>query len=189
MITPLPRRRVQVVAQQASTLDRLSDGRVVLAFGLGVDSYGEFSVFDEPASDDKARAATLDAGLELLVPMLEGGPVPQLGGRRTTAAGVQRPRPPIWIAGIVGYKAGPRRVARHRLEGMALVGGGDWSPDTVTTALAAGGLAPGSVEVVLVGGRHANPAALEAAGATWCIPEIAPGATAADALSLATTRP
>jgi alkanesulfonate monooxygenase SsuD/methylene tetrahydromethanopterin reductase-like flavin-dependent oxidoreductase (luciferase family) len=189
MITPLPRRRVQVLAQQATTLDRLSDGRLVLALGLGVDSYGEFSLFDEPAADDKARAAALDAGIELLVPMLEGGPVPQLGGRRTTAPSAQQPRPPIWIAGTVGYQAGPRRVARHGLDGLALVHGGDWSPETVTTALAAGGLAHGSIDVALVGGRYPDPAALEAAGATWCIPEIGPGATAADALSLATTRP
>jgi alkanesulfonate monooxygenase SsuD/methylene tetrahydromethanopterin reductase-like flavin-dependent oxidoreductase (luciferase family) len=188
MITPLPRRRVQVLAQQATTLDRLSRGRLVLALGLGVDSYGEYSVFGERASDDKARGAALDAGIELLVPMIEGGPVPQLGGRRTTAPSAQQPRPPIWIAGIVGYKAGPRRVARHGLDGLALVGGGVWSPETVTTALAAGGLAPGSIDVALVGGRHGDLAALEAAGATWCIPEIGPGASAADALSLATTR-
>ena len=90
MITPLPRHRVQLVAQQATTLDRLSGGRAVLALGLGVDSYGEFSLFGEPAADDRARAAALDAGIEVLVPMLEGGPVPQLDGRVTTAAGVQR---------------------------------------------------------------------------------------------------
>ena len=94
MVTPLPRRRVQVVAQQATTLDRLSGGRVVLALGLGVDSYGEYSAFDEPATDDRARAGALDAGIELLVPMLEGAPVPQLGGRTTTRAGVQQPRVP-----------------------------------------------------------------------------------------------
>jgi len=100
MITPLPRHRVQLVAQATTTLDRLSGGRMVLALGLGVDSYGEFSLFDEAPTDDKARAAALDAGIGLLVPMLEGGPVPQLDGRVTTAAGVQAPRVPIWIAGV-----------------------------------------------------------------------------------------
>ena len=34
-VTPLPRRRPQVVAQQASTLARLNGGRVVLDAGLG----------------------------------------------------------------------------------------------------------------------------------------------------------
>jgi alkanesulfonate monooxygenase SsuD/methylene tetrahydromethanopterin reductase-like flavin-dependent oxidoreductase (luciferase family) len=189
MVTPLPRRRVQLVAQQATTLDRLSGGRVVLALGLGVDSYGEYSLFEEPAADDKARAAALDAGLGLLLPMLEGGPVPALGDRVTTAAGVQSPRVPIWIAGVTRYTAGPRRVARHGLEGLALVGGGDWSPATVAAALAAGGLEAGSLDVALVGDAHPQPGALEAAGATWCIPEILPGATAADALTRAASRP
>ena len=189
MITPLPRHRVQLVAQQATTLDRLSGGRVVLSVGLGVDSYGEYSLFDEPASDDKARAAVLDAGIGLLVPMLTGGPVAELGDRVTTAAGVQSPRVPIWIAGVTQYTAGPRRVARHGLEGLALVGGGDWSPAAVTAALASGGLVPGSLDVALVGGTHSDPLALEAAGATWCIPEIYPGETAAAALSRAATRP
>jgi len=189
MITPLPRHRVQLVAQATTTLDRLSAGRVVLALGLGVDSYGEFSMFDEPAADDRARAAALDAGIELLVPMLEGGPVPALGGQVTTAAGVQAPRVPIWIAGVTRYTAGPRRVARHGLEGLALVGEEEWTPDAVTAALAGGGLTAGALDVALVGGAHPDPVALAAAGATWCIPEILPGATAAEALSRAVSPP
>jgi alkanesulfonate monooxygenase SsuD/methylene tetrahydromethanopterin reductase-like flavin-dependent oxidoreductase (luciferase family) len=190
MVTALPRHRVQLVAQQATTLDRLSGGRVVLSLGLGVDSYGEFSLFDEPAAaDDRARAAALDAGIGVLVPMLEGGQVPQLGGRVTTAAGVQRPRVPIWIAGRTRYTAGPRRVARHGLEGLALVDDDEWSPAAVSAALEGGGLTCGSLDVALVGGTHPDPTALQAAGATWCIPEVLPGATAAEALSRAATRP
>ena len=104
-------------------------------------------------------------------------------------AGVQQPRVPIWIAGVTQYTAGPRRVARHGLEGLALVGEDAWSPATVASALAAGGLAPGSLDVVLVGGTHPDPAALEAAGATWCMPEIEPGETAADALRKAGSPP
>ena len=34
-VTPLPRRRPQVLAQTLATLDRLSNGRVVLGAGLG----------------------------------------------------------------------------------------------------------------------------------------------------------
>ena len=64
-----------------------------------------------------------------------------------------------------------------------------WSPATVASALAAGGLAPGSLDVVLVGGTHPDPVALEAAGATWCMPEIEPGETAADALRKAGSPP
>jgi alkanesulfonate monooxygenase SsuD/methylene tetrahydromethanopterin reductase-like flavin-dependent oxidoreductase (luciferase family) len=189
MVVALPRRRPQLVAQATTSLDRLSHGRMVLGLGLGVDSYGEYSVFGEQADDDRARAAALDDGIALLVPMLAGGPVPAAGDRVTTAAGVQRPRVPIWIAGRAAFKAGPRRVARHGLEGLALVDVDRWSPDHVESALHASGLLPGAIEVALVGGSHPDAGALAAAGATWCIPEILPGATAAEAVAAASTRP
>jgi alkanesulfonate monooxygenase SsuD/methylene tetrahydromethanopterin reductase-like flavin-dependent oxidoreductase (luciferase family) len=189
MVCALPRRRPQLVAQSATSLDRLSGGRMVLGLGLGVDSYGEYSAFDEPAADDRARAAALDAGIELLMPMLAGNPVPAAGGRVTTEAGVHTPRVPIWIAGRAGLGAGPRRVARHGLEGLALVGVDAWAPEHVTAALRAGELTAGTVDVVLVGGSHPDPRALAAAGATWCVPEVLPGATSADAVAVAAKSP
>ncbi len=189
MVVALPRRRPQLVAQATTSLDRLSGGRMVLGLGLGVDSYGEYSLFGEPADDDKARGATLDAGIELLRPMLAGEPVIAAGGRVTTAPGVRRPRVPIWIAARAGFKAGPRRVARHGLEGLALVNAETWTVQHVDAALTAGGLEAGSLDVVLVGGRHPDPTALEDAGATWCMPEILPGATAAEALARAAAPP
>jgi alkanesulfonate monooxygenase SsuD/methylene tetrahydromethanopterin reductase-like flavin-dependent oxidoreductase (luciferase family) len=189
MVTALPRRRPQLVAQATTSLDRLSGGRMVLGLGLGVDSYGEFSVFAEPAGDDRARAAALDAGIEQLGQMLAGEPVAGAGGRVTTPAGVQQPRVPIWVAGKVGFSAGPRRVRRHAVEGLTLVGADPWTPEHVTTALQAGDLDAGEVDVALVGGTHLDPAVLAAAGATWCIPEILPGATAAEARTVAGTPP
>lgn len=189
MVTALPRRRTQLVAQAATSLDRLSHGRMVLALGLGVDSYGEYSLFDEPAVDDRARASALDAGIEDLKPMLAGDPVPGAGGRVTTAAGVQQPRMPIWIAARAGLGAGPRRVGRHGLEGLALVREDAWTPDAVTDALHRGSLSAGSLDLVLVGGSHPDPDALAAAGATWSIPEILPGATAAEARAIARSAP
>jgi len=189
MVTALPRRRPQLVAQSTTSLDRLSGGRMVLGLGLGVDSYGEYSLFDEPAVDDRARAAVLDAGLGLLAQMLPGEPVAQAAGRVTTAAGVQQPRVPIWIAGRASLSAGPRRVRRHRLEGLALVDADAWTPEHITNALRAGELVAGEIDVALVGGTHPDPEALGAAGATWCFPEILPGATAGDALATAVTPP
>ena len=189
MVAALPRRRPQLVAQSTTSLDRLSGGRMVLGLGLGVDTYGEYSVFDEPAVDDRARAAALDAGIDLLEQMLAGEPVAGAGGLVTTAAGVQQPRVPIWIAGRTGFGAGPRRVRRHRLEGLALVDADSWTPQHVATALSAGNLAAGEIDVALVGGSHPDPEALGAAGATWCFPEILPGATAAEALAIAAMPP
>ena len=133
--------------------------------------------------------AALDAGIGLLQQMLAGEPVARAGGRVTTAAGVQRPRLPMWIAGRAARSAGPRRVRRHGVEGLALVDAESWSPQQVTTALAAGELTAGEIDVALVGGSHPDVEALSAAGATWCIPEILPGATAADALAVASTPP
>jgi hypothetical protein len=189
MVVALPRRRPQLVAQATTSLDRLSGGRMVLGLGLGVDSYGEYSAFGEPAADDRARGAALDAGLELLEPMLAGRPVPGAGDRTTTVAGVQQPRVPIWIAGRLGRRAGPMRVNRFGLEGLALVGGGSWRPDHVAEALAAGSLTAGSLDVALVGGSHPDPDALAAAGVTWCVPEVPPGASGADAMARAAAAP
>ena len=72
---------------------------------------------------------------------------------------------------------------------LALVGAESWTPEHVTTALSAGNLAAGAIDVALVGGSHPDPEALHAAGATWCIPEILPGATAGEALAIAATPP
>ncbi len=189
MVTALPRRRPQLVAQATASLDRLSTGRMVLGLGLGVDSYGEYSTFDETALDDRARASALDAGIDRLAQMLTGQPVESAGGRMTTPAGVQQPRVPMWVAGRAGLTAGPRRVRRHTLEGLALVGADVWTPRHVADALSAGDLMAGGIDVALVGGRHPDPEALSTAGATWCFPEILPGATAADALAIAHTPP
>jgi hypothetical protein len=189
MVTALPRRRPQLVAQATTSLDRLSGGRMVLGLGLGVDSYGEYSVFDEPLVDDRARGAALDSGIVLLQQMLAGEPVAAAAGMVTTPNGVQQPRVPIWIAGRAALSAGPRRVRRHRLEGLALVDADVWTAEHVTTALRAGDLRPGEIDVALVGGSHPDTDALGAAGATWCFPEILPGATAADAMDVALTPP
>src|SRR5688500_15801345 len=146
MVVALPRRRTQLLAQTATSLDRLSGGRMVLGLGLGVDSYGEYSLFGEPATDDRARAAALDAGIGLLEQMLAGKPVAGAGGRVPTPAAVQQPRVPIGIAGRAGLTAGPRRVRRHGLEGLALVDADSWTPQHVTTALSAGERAAGEIE-------------------------------------------
>ena len=86
-VTPLPRRRPQVVAQQLATLEGLNGGRVILGAGLGGNER-EFTEFGENF-DPHVRAKLLDDGLELVRKLWDG---------------------PIWIGGNTGPAL--RRAAR-----------------------------------------------------------------------------
>lgn len=114
VVTPLPRRRVQVLAQTLVTLDRLSNGRLTFAAGLG-GTEQEFSVFGEDP-DTHRRAAVLDESLFILDRLLRGERVDHRGEHYTVQnaallpSPVQRPRPPIWIGGE--SPAALRRAAR-----------------------------------------------------------------------------
>jgi alkanesulfonate monooxygenase SsuD/methylene tetrahydromethanopterin reductase-like flavin-dependent oxidoreductase (luciferase family) len=65
MVTPLSRRRVQKLARETVTLDRLSRGRLVLGVGLGSSNPSEVEPFGD-ASDPRERARLLDEGLARL---------------------------------------------------------------------------------------------------------------------------
>ena len=80
-VTPLPRRRPQVVAEQLRTLERLNSGHVVLGAGLGGNER-EFIEFGE-SFDPHGRAVLLDEGLQL-VRRLWDGPV-WVGGQSRAA--------------------------------------------------------------------------------------------------------
>jgi len=200
LVVPLPRRHPLVVAQQVASLDRLTDGRLTLGVGLGHDNYGEISGSGDPrnvalAADDRARAAVLDAHLGTLLAALEGDVIEGAGGERGAILGGRQPRRvPIWVAGAAGRHAGPRRAVRHGLEGVAVVGGGEpgWQPAQVASVVEAISRAGGQgalMDVALVGSHHPDPAALVAAGASWLIPEIRPGTSAAEARALAADGP
>jgi alkanesulfonate monooxygenase SsuD/methylene tetrahydromethanopterin reductase-like flavin-dependent oxidoreductase (luciferase family) len=55
LVTPLPRRRPQIVARQVVTLDHLSGGRAMLGVGIGEDF--ECEAYGEPVH---ARTARVD---------------------------------------------------------------------------------------------------------------------------------
>ena len=101
----------------------------------------------------------------------------------------QQPRCPIWVAGRPGKIAGPRRALRHGLEGVALVGAEVWSPADVTDMLEIGGPGLRGLDLALVGGRHPDPEALAAAGATWALVEVLPGTSARAARDTARSAP
>lgn len=115
MVTPVARRRPQQLARQVATLDGLTGGRVILGVGLG--DRDDFSGFGEP-TDQRLLAERLDEGLELMERFWTGEPV-TFHGRHYQAddvallpATVQRPRPPIWVAGFWPRRPPMRRAAR-----------------------------------------------------------------------------
>jgi alkanesulfonate monooxygenase SsuD/methylene tetrahydromethanopterin reductase-like flavin-dependent oxidoreductase (luciferase family) len=113
-VTPLARRRPQIVANALASLDLLSAGRVIFGAGLG-GVPEEFTAFGDPG-DAKQRAAMLDEGLAILDGFWSGETVTHRGphyvveGVSLEPLPLQRPRIPIWIGG----EGGPalRRAAR-----------------------------------------------------------------------------
>ncbi len=102
-ITPLARRRPQIVANALASLDLLSGGRVVFGAGLG-GVVEEFTAFGDPG-DIKERAAMLDEGLMILNRLWSGASVTHRGphyaaeGVSLSPLPLQRPRIPSWIGG------------------------------------------------------------------------------------------
>jgi len=117
MITPVPRRRPWQLARQTASLDRLSDGRLILGVGIGSPAYGDFGIFHEP-SGDRVRADMLDEGLDVLNGLWSGEPFSYTGQHftvdpvRFTPAPVQRPRVPVWVGGVLPATRPIARAAR-----------------------------------------------------------------------------
>lgn len=180
-ITPLPRRRPWVVARQASTVSRLSGGRLVLGAGLGSDESGDFSRFGEQ-TDQATRAAVLDEGLGILQAVWSGQALDHAGTYHEVRldAGEPEPHPiPIWIASSTGHPAVLRRAAR--CDGIFPISDHTLRPeevaDIVEALRVAGVHADRRFDVAVAGNaspawERPNPdgvdlAALAEAGATW----------------------
>jgi len=126
MITPVARRRPWKLAKEATTLDLLSAGRVILGVGLGAPS-SEFSLFGEPTGA-RHRAELLDEGLDVLAGLCTGQSFSHAGkhftvGPVTFSPGpVQRPRIPIWVGGVFP-SGGPLAQAARKVAGKQPVRG------------------------------------------------------------------
>ena len=117
LVTPLPRRYPWSVAREVTTLDWLSGGRITLGVGIGSPPEEEFGTFGLP-TDARTRADLLDEALEVIEGMWAGEPFSHAGQHyvvKETRFGpgpVQRPRPPIWVAGAWPARRPFRRAAR-----------------------------------------------------------------------------
>lgn len=89
-----------MVARHASTVSRLSNGRLILGTGLGVDESGDFSSFGEP-SDLATRSAMLTEGLTLMRAMWAGEAIQHVGPHYQVYLAATEPEPhriPVWMA-------------------------------------------------------------------------------------------
>ena len=133
MITPLARRRPWKLARETVSVDRLSNGRLILGVGLGDPVQWDFGFFDE-VTDAKVRARRLDEGLEVLTGLWSGQPFSYQGEQYNVKevtfrpTPVQAPRIPIWVGGWWPHKRPLQRAARW--DGICpLKGGGSLTPD------------------------------------------------------------
>ncbi|WP_265444956.1 LLM class flavin-dependent oxidoreductase [Flexivirga meconopsidis] len=126
LLTPVPRHRPWDLAARIGTVDRLSDGRVILGAGLGAPNANWLAF--EPDEGRKVRAQKLDEGLDVVTGLLRGQPFSYDGTHfqvRPTEEllpppPVQRPHPPVWVVGaLVPGKARQPSLARAaRFQGI-----------------------------------------------------------------------
>lgn len=178
MVTPVPRRRPWVLARQATTVDHLSGGRLVLGVGIGFPPDVEFGTFGEPV-DERRRADMLDEGLEILEGMWSGESFSYEGRHyrvESTSFGprpVRRPRIPIWVAAGWGSPRPIRRASRYDGAFPVKWDMTDWRASEIEELR---GMIVGErgdaedFEIVIGGSFEAarqHSSAYEAAGATW----------------------
>jgi alkanesulfonate monooxygenase SsuD/methylene tetrahydromethanopterin reductase-like flavin-dependent oxidoreductase (luciferase family) len=175
-VTPVPRRRLQVLAGQVATLDVLSGGRTIFGAGIG-GVKREFSAFGEP-DDDRVRASMLDEGLDVLNRLWSGEEVTHRGehyiveGIRLAPAPA-RGRIPIWIGG----SSRPARRRAARWDGwLADTDDGRGAMTMTPDELAAAAAELPATEIAVTGYSGAGETSIrtpyEQAGATWWLESI-----------------
>ena len=151
-VTIVPMHNPFEVAKQVAEIDQLSGGRFV--FGIGVGWFED--EFDVLGQNFRNRGARTNEALELMRALWSPDPVSFEGEHYRVADAyfspkpVQRPGPPIWVAG--GSGAAIRRAARY---------GDAWHPvrptfeflesarETLAREVEAAGRSPGSVSLAV----------------------------------------
>jgi alkanesulfonate monooxygenase SsuD/methylene tetrahydromethanopterin reductase-like flavin-dependent oxidoreductase (luciferase family) len=190
-IVALARRRPQLVVQAAGTLDRLSDGRLILGLGAGEDQ-PDFEAFGDPF-ERATRIGLMDEGLAIVDAGLRGlrldhgGPLLTARGAVIGPSPVQQPRPPIWLGAM--KPGGLRRAARWEgwigvamsEDGSSMSLAPEAFADLVAIATAerqALGRAGEPFDVAVLGlseGAHERASvAFGDAGATWWLESLSP---------------
>jgi probable F420-dependent oxidoreductase len=128
----IPGRNLAVLAKELATLDRLSRGRLLLAFGSGASEQAEHQAF---GIDPRERGRWMDEAMPLLRRMWEDAPVDHDGprfhyqGLNVQPKPIQRPLD-MWLGGLSAPAL--RRVGRQA---------DGWLPSFITPAEAAAGRA------------------------------------------------
>jgi alkanesulfonate monooxygenase SsuD/methylene tetrahydromethanopterin reductase-like flavin-dependent oxidoreductase (luciferase family) len=189
-VVALARRRPQLVAQSAGTVDRLSGGRLILGIGAGGDER-DFTAFRDPWSGPE-RIARMDEAATIVDRLLRGetvshqGPGFFVGDVRVGPHPIRQPRPPMWLGAY--RRGGIRRAARW--DGWIAVTVGE---DGVSMAMPpneladwvsmireereSAGLAGGPFDVAVFGQAGLGgfePTDYAAAGATWWLENVSP---------------
>lgn len=102
-VTPIPRRQPWQLARDLATLDRLSNGRVILGTGLGRSF--DYTTYGDPW-DPKTLSVKYDEALDIITGLWTGEPFDYDGEHYTVTDAVlkptpvQEPRIPVIIGGL-----------------------------------------------------------------------------------------
>lgn len=180
MVTPLIRRRPQVVARQAVTLDRLSHGRLILGLGIGDDGGpgGELSAFGE-ILDAPTRGRALSEGLDVLTGLLSGREVRHQGefyramGVDFAPTATRDGGIPLWLATRWPNRAPLRRAAKY--DGVVVIQMRAPSDvEGLRTQLREDGANLEHFDVVVLADDTHNTTAWADAGVTWLLTQLGP---------------
>ncbi|MGW4393373.1 LLM class flavin-dependent oxidoreductase [Streptomyces sp. NPDC004685] len=131
-MTLLPLYPAGLAAKMAAALDNVSGGRLMFGVGLGGENPNEFAACAVPV---RQRGARMDESLKVIRALWSGEPESFDGryysfeGVQISPAPLQRPGPPIWVAGR--QDAAMRRAAAHGDGWMPYM----YSPEMLTASL------------------------------------------------------